>query len=87
MSEKPGNNPAFLNINNEVDSKVNIRLNNKRSNKNSLVSIKNWDKYQICDRQNDQQNDHKQEYIIKKEKVYINIYPKEKGIPFFIHQV
>nr|DAO51594.1 MAG TPA: replisome organizer [Caudoviricetes sp.] len=31
------------------------QIDRQRSNKNSLVSIKNWDKYQICDRQNDQQ--------------------------------
>ena len=30
MSEKPGYYPAFLNISNEVDRKVNIRLNNKQ---------------------------------------------------------
>ena len=34
---------------------IDQQIERQRSNKNSLVSIRNWDKYQIFDQQNDQQ--------------------------------
>ena len=44
------------------------QISRQRSNQNTLVSLLNWDKYQICDQQNDQPatnerptSDHKQE--------------------------
>ena len=47
---------------------IDQQIDRQRSNKNSLVSILNWDKYQIFDQQIDQQatnkrptSDHKQE--------------------------
>ena len=38
-----------------IDFENDQQIDRQRSNKNSLISLKNWDKYQFCDRQNDQQ--------------------------------
>ena len=38
-----------------IDFEIDQQIDRQRSNKNSLISLKNWDKYQFCDRQNDQQ--------------------------------
>lgn len=38
-----------------MDFENDQQIDRQRSNKNSLISLKNWDKYQFCDRQNDQQ--------------------------------
>jgi hypothetical protein len=32
------------------------QIDRQRSNQNTLISLKNWEKYQLCDQQNDQQS-------------------------------
>ena len=51
----------FLHINESkvkrilIDFENDQQITRQRSNKNSLISLKNWDKYQFCDHQSDQQ--------------------------------